>query len=206
MSGQRKLHVPLLVTIAAVFACASGARGGTLLALSGMSSDETDPALLDASIDFSLSGGILSLSVLNLTSQPSTYDIDQVFFNAPVQVESLVLDPSLDGWNLLRGEHAGGFGRFDYSLATAGGNDPFEIGPGELVRFELAMTITAPVSSSDFASEFSLIPPGDRPSVVAIKFVNGPGDDSAFGAAIPEPASLLLLVLGGALALRRVRG
>lgn len=205
MPVQRKFHL-LLLMLVATFAFGQTARGGTLLALSMMSSDETDPALLDASIDFSLSGDILSLSVLNLTSQPSAYDIDQVFFNAPVQVESLVLDPSLDGWNLLRGEHAGGFGRFDYSLATAGGNDPFEIGPGELVRFELAVTASSPVSSSDFASEFSVIPPGDRPSIVAMKFVNGPGDDSAFGAAIPEPASLMLLALGGIFALRRVRG
>ena len=67
---------------------------------------------------------------------------------------------------------------------------------GETFVFELTIAGVGTFDMSDFAIELSQAPPGDTTALVAAKFVNGPGDDSAFGATIPEPGTFAMLGLG----------
>ena len=185
------------------------AQGGALLRLSEFSSDHTPAEQLDATLEFTVTGSTLTLSVTNETAAPASFDISAVYFNGLSHIDDLSLTSAPDGWVIDLQEHADGFGVFDFGLLSELGNDPAEIGPGESVDFEFTVSGTAPFFDTDFTRQLSSIPPGNRPSLAAIKFINGPGDDSAFGSVvIPEPATLALLGIGaGVLACksRRVR-
>ncbi len=182
-----------------------------VITLSGFSSDGTSPGDLDAIIEFSVAETILSIEVWNLTDGPDSgedtgYDIMSIYFNATENVSGLTLTDPTSVWILYplsNHTKAGGFGQFDFALIDGMGNDPHQI-DGE--AFEI-FTLTVEgmgVSASDFHSDLSVCPPGNSPMLVAAKFVNGPGDDSAFGA-VPEPATVSLLGLGSLSLLRRRR-
>ena len=176
--------------------------------LSDHSSDETPASILDATLDFSVSGSVLTLQVTNNTSSPNEYDMNAVFFNAldSSNVAGLTLtSPSDGGWDLAFNKHAGGFGTFDFRLEGGVGIDPDQIFPGSTETFVFNILGTAPFFDTDFTSDLSTIPPGDMPSFGAAKFVEGPGDDSAYGATAPEPATLVLLALGSLTLLRTRR-
>ena len=113
--------------------------------------------------------------------------------------------PSDGGWDLAFNKHAGGFGTFDFRLEGGVGIDPDQIFPGSTETFVFNILGTAPFFDTDFTSDLSTIPPGDMPSFGAAKFVEGPGDDSAYGATAPEPATLVLLALGSLTLLRTRR-
>ncbi|MGH7342412.1 MAG: PEP-CTERM sorting domain-containing protein [Candidatus Rokuibacteriota bacterium] len=190
------LFLPLL----ALSAQASGAT----LVVSQLSSDETPASLLTATLDFQIIGANeLTLRVRNDTATPDAYLLSEIFFNASVDVTSLTLvsaTSSADGlvsdeWKLASG-HAGGFGRFDFQLLNAKGNSKNEIAPGESVDFVFTIGGIGPFDPSDFTSELSTIPPGEFPSLAAVKFVSGSGDDSAYGAMVPEPLTILQLGMG----------
>jgi hypothetical protein len=89
-----------------------------------------------------------------------------------------------------------GFGTFDFGLTDGvGENNANIIEPGENIVFVFG--VNAGLADADF------IVGNDMDYLVAAKFVNGPDDpedpgneDSAFGAATPEPGMLGLLALG----------
>jgi len=195
----------------------------TTITLSTHSSDETDPALLDATFDYSITGATeLTLIVSNDTPD---YVIDNVFFNGSLNVSSLTYvtatkdpggsDTNVTGrWDFSQTPPpitADGFGGFDFNLADKGTGPPVqrEIQAGETVAFVFTITGTGPFDMADFAAEFSTVPPGDTPAIAVAKFVRGPGDDSAFGSFIPEPGTGALVGLGlvglGAARRRRAR-
>lgn len=164
------------------------------LQLSDRSSDSTPAELLDALFEFTVSDSNMTLEITNQTSEPNAYFINEAYFNATDDVESLTATLLPDDWSFATDESAAGFGTFDYALLGPVGNNENQIGPGETETFEFSFTGTG-VTASDFTSEFSTIPPGNRPAFAAAKFVRGPGDDSAFGAVIPTPASTAIGVV-----------
>ena len=199
-----------LAALALTFGWSTIATAGTLT-LSDSSSDSTPASLLSATLDFSNPvGSQVTLTVTNDTTAPNEYFINFVYFNVTSDVTGLTLDSvtsSLDGaiggWSLNTSMAADGFGVFDYELADGQGNDQDQIESGESVAFVFTFT-GSNVDMSDFTTELSTIPPGDKPRLAAAKFVRGPGDDSAFGAVVPEPGTFALVAFGlTAMALRR---
>lgn len=186
----------LFVAGAIALAPAASIRAGTVLTLSDFSSDETSPAVLDATLEFLVLGDVLELTVTNDTPPVSGYDIDAVFFNAGPGIDGLELLTPVEGWSLTTNQRADGFGSFDFALETAGGNDPFELAPQQSMTLELRVDSAVFFAESAFTTELSRIPPGSQSVVAAAKFTNGPGDDSAFGAVVPEPGTLVLLTMG----------
>jgi len=177
----------------------STSAGAVPITLSSVSSDETPASALDATFDFSVVGSTLTLVVTNDTTAPETFNVNQVYFNAPGAVTSLTLTSathSIEGnvasdWlPLVMGVMVDGFGTFDFGLREGvGETNASVIGPSESVTFVFAIAGTGPYSASDF------IQPNSYDLVAAAKFVNGPYDDSAFGA-VPEPSTALLLASG----------
>ena len=176
---------------------------GEVIKLSDLSSNGTDPALLDATLDFSVTGSALTLTVTNDTAAPNAFNINQLFFNAGSGATGLLVDSFPAGWSLMPNQSADDFGTFDFGLIDGVDQQPSTIAPGETVVF--SFTILGSAVESDFTTKFSTLPPGNNPAIVAGKFVSGTGDDSAFGATIPEPASLGLLLAGALGAMRRRR-
>jgi hypothetical protein len=184
---------------------APAAHAGTLL-LSDLSSDETDAALLDATLQFDVTGATeLTLSVTNDTVAPNAFKINEVYFNAAANVSSLSLvsaSSDLEGdvsssWQLTTGQAADGFGVFGFALTGTNGRvSKREIESGETMTYVFSIAGTGPFTMDTFTKVLSTIPPGDRPSLAAAKFVKGPGDDSAYGAVVPEPGTGVLLALG----------
>ena len=193
-----------LITICIVVCLGlGGVSSAGILTLRTMSSDETPADVLDASIHFGVDVPTLTLTIRvdNLTTNPDAYYIPQIYFNAVTRLSPFASLPT--GWNLTSTESADGFGTFDYLVRTTNNNSDGGIqNGGPLTSFTLTIAGTSPWSQSDFDDEWSVPPPPERLALVAMKFVRGPGDDSAFGA-IPEPATVALLGLGSLALLRR---
>jgi len=184
-----------------------------LITLSDLSSDElgdmtpTPAEDLSATLLLNISGpDELTLSVTNDTTVPTAYDIDAVYFNALSNVTALTLesvggttcvagDGSDCGWILGTALMVDGFGDHDFGVIDGVGIDPDQITPGESVEFVFSIAGTSPFLDTDFVA-FSDIMGGGTATLAAAKFVNGPEDDSGFGAAVPEPGTAVLLGLG----------
>ena len=179
----------------------SAADAGPVLTLSDLSSDETSPEDLDATLAFDVLGDRLILLITNDTAGHDVFDISEIYFNSMDNETGLVLSLPVPGWNLFRDQRADGFGTFDFALLSDLGNDPAEIIPGASLSFTFDVAGIDPVTAVNFASDLSEIPPGEHPVVAAAKFVNGPGDDSAFGAVIPEPGTAVLFLFACGLAI-----
>ena len=188
---------------AAVLVWSTTASASTLI-LSDFSSDSTPASVLGATLEFSDPvGDQITLSVTNDTSGSDLYFVNFVYFNTTSDVASLVLDSvtssidgAIGGWTLNPDQSIGAFGNFDYELQGPVGNNPSQIESGETVDFVFTFTAGSTVDPTDFVTEFSTNPPGSTPALAAAKFVRGPGDDSAFGAVVPEPGTLSLLAMG----------
>jgi hypothetical protein len=196
-------------------ACA-GVANAAELPLSTHSSDDTPAAWLSATFEFTVTGSVssggqtLTLEVTNETgiSTPA-FAINQVFFNSAAGVSlSQVGANGLNGWALDQSgtAHAGGFGRFDFALLAAPqGGSPDAIAADSSLTFVFAIDHDSDVTAGDFVTEFSTVPPGAHEAIIAAKFIQGPGDDSAYGAYIPLPPALPMGIAGlvGVAALRR---
>jgi len=183
-------------------AVVANTASASFIDLSGVSSDETDPALLSARLDFQVAGNTLTLTVTNNTADPFAYKINQLYFNVPDGV-TLSFD-GLPGWSDALNVMVNGFGTFDFALLDGQGGSPNQILAGETVVFNFTITAGAP-TKGDFITLFS-DPVGDNDGyIVAAKFVGGPGDDSAYGAVLPAPGVLALLGAAAIVGSRRRR-
>lgn len=176
----------------------------TSITLSTASSDETPAADFDATFDFSVSGSTLTLVVTNDTTAPNEFNINEIYFNASSSVSGLTFDSAMHStegnvmadWGsgmpagLKTDISAAGFGTFDYGLTNMMGEvDLSTIWPTQSVTFMFSISGTGPFTDGDFIELSS------KGYTAAAKFVNGPGDDSGYGA-VPEPTTALLLGLG----------
>jgi len=204
-------RAPLLAAL--LLAClilvlGSSASAATIY-LSSVSSDETPAGVLDATFELSVLGGdTLELVVTNDTTAPNAFNINEVFFGSSASVTSLTLltathsdagagiggDVTAEWLPVYSSVMADGFGTFDHGLiGTVGETAPEVIGPGESITFLLDITGACAGSYTCTAADF--VAPNGSGYTAAAKFVNGPGDDSAFGA-VPEPSTALMVGLG----------
>jgi hypothetical protein len=171
------------------------------LHLSTHSSDETDFGVLDATFEFSVLGTTLTLTVTNDTVGPNDFNMNELYFNA-VDGVGLTVDTLPSMWSFDAdpgGILVDGFGDFDFALSNGmGETDPSQIQPGETVFF------TFTISGGGDAKDFTTLPAANEDLfIIAGKFVNGPGDDSAFGGTkIPTPGVLALIGVAGFIAAR----
>ena len=190
---------------------ASVASASTIT-LSDVSSDLTPASTLDATLDFLVIGGdTLQLTATNLTLAPDEFNVSEVYWNATSAVSGLTLLSAthsvegnvLAGWDpILTGQSANGFGAFDFALYDGvGEGNPNIIGPSESIIFNLSISGSCAGTFSCTMNDF--VTANGSGYIGAAKFVNGPDDpeapgfeDSAFGAAVPEPTSALLMGLG----------
>lgn len=199
------------------------------LTLSTFVSDGPSPPnvdFLDATFTFGLAAALneldeialpvdLTFTVSNDTLVPAEFAMSEMLFNIPDNVTSLSLTGNpANKWQAIfdnssgGGTSANGFGMFDLQLIDAPGNGIAKIGPGASATFVLALSGTGTVSLNDFAKdEFSMIPPGapDAQMLVAAKFIQGPNDESAYGAIVPEPSTMALVAIGGLFLMRTRR-
>jgi len=177
----------------------SASAGATPVTLSSVSSDATPASLLDATFDFSVAGMNLTVVVTNDTAIPYAFNINEMFFNVSGAVTNVMLTSAVHSaegditsdWMTPRTDWmVDGFGKFDHGLTSVvGETHPSLIGPAEYVTFVFGVSGTGPFTDADF------IQPNAKGYLAAAKFVNGPGDDSAWGA-MPEPSTALLLASG----------
>lgn len=196
--------------MAALVALATSAQAGSIT-LSDASSDLTPVSQLDATLDFVVGefdvGNAGDELQITLTNTGVDFNINELFANTSTNITSLTLlsaTHSVSGdvfadWNPVEtGQSADGFGIFDYALTNAAGEtDPTIAQPGNSIVFVLDIDSLAAASMSDFIEANAM------GYVGAAKFVHGPDDpeapgfeDSAYGAAVPEPDTALLLGLG----------
>jgi hypothetical protein len=195
--------------VAALVLGASGAAQAGTFVCCDESSDSTPAGDLDATFDFAVAGTTLTLTVTNDTAGGGDYNITDVYFNATANVSSLTLTAATHSvlgdvfvhWDpVMMDDMKDGFGDFSYSIMDGEGEtDPWLVTPGDSIFFELTIGGTGPFDMSNFGVLNS------SGYTMGAKFVNGPGDDSAFGANIPEPSTASLLGLGlvGIAAMRR---
>jgi hypothetical protein len=174
--------------------------GATPVTLSLYSSNGTPASVMDATFDFSVVGSTLTLSVTNDTTAPDEYNINEVYFNGSADVSGLTLtsathsaagDVMADWIPVLTGVMVDGFDTFDFGLVDGTGElAPPAIGPTESLVF--VFSIAGPGPSFN---DLDFIVNNSMGLTAAAKFVNGPGDDSAYGA-VPEPSTALLLASG----------
>jgi hypothetical protein len=180
----------------------------------------TPPSLLTATMDLTLLAG--DVLQIDLTNQTADFTISEIYFNygGSLDIEGSAISgqPSGFGGSLLTDNDpatlfpvpnnnitVNGFGNFNFCLdiddmtnagLAAGATGAWTINLGTGSGFNI----------NDF-NFLSKIPPGDTQVYAALKFTQGQGelDDSAFGAVVPEPTSLLLLGSGlvGLIGLRK---
>jgi hypothetical protein len=189
-----------LVTASVMLLGVAGSSQASTIVCCDMSSDSTPAGDLGATFDFSVVGTTLFLQVTNDTVAPNAFTINELYFNAAANVTSLTLTAAthsgigdvLTYWDpVMTNVMEDGFGDFDYAIMDGNGEtDPWLIGSGQDILFELTIGGSGPFDMSDFGHA------NIDGYTLGAKFVNGPGDDSAWGANVPEPSTALLVGLG----------
>lgn len=154
----------------------------------------TPVGVLNATLSFSItalgsssSNDLLTLTLDNQTTAPNAFSINEVYFNFTGNHGGFSIDSGTATLN--HGPIPGdGFGAFDIKL------DGFSLASGGTSVWTIDLGLTG-VTDSDF-NDLSSIPPGDTQTLAALKFVQGPSDDSAFGAVVPVPAAVWLFGSG----------
>lgn len=198
-----------LLAMAVASACAHGASA-SIITLSEFSSEPgIDPSELAATLDFQVAGNFLTLTVTNDTPSPiDEYNMNQIFFNASAAVSNLAVSVFPTEWLLdTTGTMVDGWGVFDFKVFHGHeiGNPHHLIQSGAFETFVFSF-VGVGITENDFVLELSDVSgdPGNMPMFAAAKFVQGPNDDSAFGA-VPEPGVLALLAIAGLVGARRRR-
>lgn len=166
------------------------AASANIINLSDLSSDENvDPADLSATLDFSVLGNQLSVTVTNLAAN---YVLSEFLFNGPDGV-TLSFNGGVNGWSFLTNATVDDFGTFDFAMnGPIDALDPDKIAFNESVKFSFTI-LTGTPTKEDFTTLFS---EGGIPAIGAGKF-RQEGGFFVIGAAIPGPASLALLGVAG---------
>ncbi|MHC4127495.1 MAG: hypothetical protein ACYTGE_02785 [Planctomycetota bacterium] len=197
-----------LATLAVLGLAPAATASIMTLDLSTHSSDMTPAEDLNATVDFSVVGLTLTISITNDTMMTGEFNINEFYFNGP---DGMVLTPDLPNFwdfyvpDMSNPTKADGFGTFDFAVKDGQGeNHPSVILPGETLDFSFTMSFAANVK--DFTTACSVPDVGDYcAALIAAKFVSGPGDDSAYGATVPTPGVLALMAMAGLVAARPKR-
>ena len=218
--GTMKTRIFMSVIVSVYILFLSTAAQGVVIPLSSHTSDSNVPASwLDASMNLSVANvgyWELTLAVTNMTPEgvgDTAFKMSQLYFNTSAPITNLTLDSVVGGnasdWTLtldMDNILLGGFGLFDISIISNNSNTAW-IDPLETLTFEIIIDAgTPPYTDTDF---YDLSAMNDHPEHIlsygAAKFFGGgPQDLSAYGAYVPEPATILMLGFG-ALALIRKR-
>ncbi len=218
-----KTHVSLSIIVCVCIFVLSTATQGVVIPLSSHTSDDPNvPASwLDASMDLSVKqvgeDWELTLAVTNLTPEGAgdiAFKISELYFNTSAPITNLTLE-EVDGgimneWDLTLDMDSiivGPFGYFDISLISNGQNVEW-IEPGDTVSFKMMIEGDAPsyVDTDFYALSIENHLYDKWLGYGAAKFFGGGPDDlSAYGAYVPEPATILLLGLGMLCLLRKRR-
>jgi len=198
--------------MAVASACAHGASA-SIVTLSDFSSEPgIDPSVLSATLDFTVGpGNFLTLIGANSPSSPTPVDefnINQIFFNASANVSNLAIDTFPAQWFLdTTGTMVREWGVFDFKVFHGHETGPPHhlILPGAFETFVFSFDGVG-ITENDFVLELSDVSdnPDHMPMFAAAKFVQGPNNESAFGA-VPEPGVLAMLAIAGLFGARRRR-
>ncbi len=196
--GSALLTIVAVATFFAIF----DASASTIVLSTHSDSATLDPDLLDATLDFQVTGPTqLTLTLTNDTAAPNEFKISRLYFNATLDVTALTLDSGPINWSLEtaaggRATTASEFGTFDFALVAAKNKDGIEAVDGG-VDFVFTISGIGPFDGSDFTTELSEISAGGMTAVAAARFVQGPGGAAGYGAYhTPEPSTALLLAAG----------
>jgi len=192
----------------------SGAAMADSIVFSGQVSDNDAPVdVFDARVewDFDDTTDVLTIEIFNDTVAPNAYTLSELFFNVSDNVTGLTIldDGGYTDATLLTSQSADGFGTFDFMLdigglgGGGGANEGIAAGTSAVFTFNVT---GSSLTNADFFAGFATGGGRDKdPAVAAIKFTQGPGDDSVYstpgdgdepGEIIPEPASMVLIGMG----------
>jgi len=219
---KTRIFMSVIVSVYILFL--STAAQGVVIPLSSHSSEPAGPnsvpaSWLDASMNLSVANvgyWELTLAVTNLTPENAgdiAFKMSELYFNTTAPITSLTLDSVVGGnasdWTLTLDTDnilVGGFGLFDISIISNSSSSVW-IDPLETLTFKIMIDAgTPPYTDIDFydLSAMNAHPEHILAYGAAKFFGGGPDDLSAYGAYVPEPATILMLGFG-ALALLRKR-
>ena len=187
----------LLIAAAALVVLGTGGAQADVIQFSGHLSDwdEPDLSVFDATITYTFDSSTNVLTLVVENGSDPAYTLSEVFMNVSDNVTGLsILDNGgFSQATLITNTNAGGYGDFDYELDLTNTNDG--LASGASATFTFLVTGTG-LDITDFFSGYAT----KYDAVAAIKFTQGPGDDSVYavpggggGDVVPEPASIILL-------------